>query len=493
MTQAPTAARSAPKTLPRPIRRVLGRLDRRFRLVGACRGLGTAALVVAAGAAVGMAADFAWDLPRAARWAIWGTWLATVVGLIVAAFRPLVRRSGALALAALAERSHPQLGERLTAAVALFDERDARRPPHGSPALIAALADEAAARVGAIDPGRAIPMGAAGRRLALGVGALMLIAAPGVIRPDPFGTLARRFLAPWADVERVGRFVVSVTPGDHTAARGADLTVSARIRSRFGAGPVPRTAWLEWTEEKGGTRRRMAMSAAPSGQGPFAGLRDHVAGALGLVDVPGRRRVGRQPGVSRHCGRAAGGRRADRADRPPALQRAPRRERPRPRPDRGPGGEPDHARGRDDRAGPHDRRRVAGHPSAGRGPAGGGWQDRVRHAGRRRVRTLSHPAPRRARPDEPRRAHAPGGGRPRRPADALRAGERGDGGVAPGRRLARRGLGARRPGGRLGRAAPRDRAGPPQPRRAEGRGGARRDSPCPAWGPGPRAGRRCWT
>ena len=229
MTQAPTAARSAPKTLPRPIRRVLGRLDRRFRLVGACRGLGTAALVVAAGAAVGMAADFAWDLPRAARWAIWGTWLATVGGLIVAAFRPLVRRSGALALAALAERSHPRLGERLTAAVALFDERERRRqPPHGSPALIAALADEAAARVAAIDPGRAIPMGAAGRRLALGVGALLLIAAPGLIRPDPFGTLARRFLAPWADVERVGRFVVSVTPGDHTAARGADLTVSAR-------------------------------------------------------------------------------------------------------------------------------------------------------------------------------------------------------------------------------------------------------------------------
>ena len=36
------------------------------------------------------------------------------------------------------------------------------------------------------------------------------------------------------------------------------------------------------------------------GAGPLAGLRDHVAGALGLVDVPGRRRVGRQPRVSRH-------------------------------------------------------------------------------------------------------------------------------------------------------------------------------------------------
>ncbi len=284
MSQAPTEARPAPKTLPRPIRRALGRLDRRFRLAGACRGLGTAALVVAAGAAVGMAADLAWELPQAARWAIWGTWLVSVVGLLVAAFRPLVRRSGAMALAALAERSHPHLGERLTAAVALFDERERRRqPPHGSPALIAALADEAAACVRAIDPGRAIPMGAAWHRLALGVVASMLIAAPAVIWPDPFGTLARRFLVPWDDSERVGRFVVSVTPGDHTSARGSDLTVSARIRSRFGAGSVPRTAWLEWTEEKGGTRRRMAMSAAPTGQGPSRAFAIRLPGLSGSL------------------------------------------------------------------------------------------------------------------------------------------------------------------------------------------------------------------
>jgi hypothetical protein len=204
-------------------------------------------------------------------------------GLIVAATRPMVRRSGALALAALAERSHPPLGESLTAAVALFDERERRRePPHGSPALIAALADEAAARVSAIDPGRVIPMGAAGRRLALGAGALMLIAAPGLIRPDPFGTPARRFLAPWDDVERVGRFVVSVTPGDHSAARGADLAVSARIRSRFGAGSVPRTAWLEWTEVGGGTRR-MAMSAAPTGQGPSRAFAITLPGLSGSL------------------------------------------------------------------------------------------------------------------------------------------------------------------------------------------------------------------
>ena len=60
-----------PLALPRAIRRGLGRVDHRLRTLGALRGLGTLALILAIGAAVGMALDVAFVLPMSARWTIW--------------------------------------------------------------------------------------------------------------------------------------------------------------------------------------------------------------------------------------------------------------------------------------------------------------------------------------------------------------------------------------------------------------------------------------
>src|SRR5947209_19919970 len=76
MVQATTPAATTLGPLPDALRRVLGRLDRRLRAASAMRGLGVALLVAALGAALGMAADFAWVLPQPVRWAIWGAWLA---------------------------------------------------------------------------------------------------------------------------------------------------------------------------------------------------------------------------------------------------------------------------------------------------------------------------------------------------------------------------------------------------------------------------------
>ena len=100
----PVGPATAKATLPRPIRRVLGRLGLRLRMASCLRGLGTTILVMALLAAMGMAADLAQALPQLARWAIWGAWLACG-GLILIAttLRPLVRRFGAFDLAAVAE------------------------------------------------------------------------------------------------------------------------------------------------------------------------------------------------------------------------------------------------------------------------------------------------------------------------------------------------------------------------------------------------------
>jgi hypothetical protein len=256
----PVGSTRASAALPRPIRRVLGRLGLRLRLASCLRGLGSTMLVMALCAAMGMVADLAWALPQPARWAIWGTWLAFGgLALILTTLRPTVRRFGAFDLAAVAERGHPELGERLTGAVALLGKG---RAPHGSPALIAALAREAVAEARTVKPSGAVSWSRATRRLAGGLLAFGLLAAPAFLWPDSYGALARRFVMPWADIDRISRFVVTVAPGDKVLAIGSDLTVSASVRPLLGIGPAPESAWLEWTAEGDTSPQRIAMPIA---------------------------------------------------------------------------------------------------------------------------------------------------------------------------------------------------------------------------------------
>jgi hypothetical protein len=277
MTTTSTEARPA-SALPPALRRGLGRVDRRIRAAGLLRGLGTVALVAALGAAGGMALDVAWPLPEWARWAIWGAWLLAIGAAALAAVAgPLVRRVGWTDLAAVAEAGHPDMGERLTSSVALLAGR-----AHGSPALIAALADDAAIRSRGLDLARAVGFGPAARRAALGAAALALVAAPGLVRPDPFATLLKRFLAPWSDLDRVGRFVLDVRPGDRVVAIGSDLPVSATVRPRFGRAEAPDEAWLEWADAQGVSNRvRMAAeSVEPASTRSFSVTLPRVPGSL---------------------------------------------------------------------------------------------------------------------------------------------------------------------------------------------------------------------
>ena len=244
-------------SLPRPIRRALGRIDRRLRAIAALRGLGTFVLVAAIGAAMGVAVDFAWGLPSTARWGVWLSWvIALSVTLLGVLWRVFVRHSQALELAAVIERGDPALRERLTGVVGLLGAN-----AHGSPALIAALSEDASEHVGAIHLSRAAPAGSAGKRLALAAATAALVVAPALIRDDPCGQLARRFLMPWANLDRVGRFVVEVEPGNTVLAIGDDLAISARIVPRFGSRPPEEAASLEWTDPATGRTRRTAMEA----------------------------------------------------------------------------------------------------------------------------------------------------------------------------------------------------------------------------------------
>ena len=167
----------------------------------------------------------------------------------------------------MAERSHPEIGEPLTGAVALLDEG---LPAHGSPALIAALAAQAAEQASRLVPSRAIPWQGSLTKLAFGLLALGLLAAPIRIWPQSYGTLARRFLMPWVDLDRVGFDILTVKPGDQVVPVDADLAITASLRSRFGLSPSTGDAWLEWSYQGETTPHRVLMPAAPndaSGQG----------------------------------------------------------------------------------------------------------------------------------------------------------------------------------------------------------------------------------
>lgn len=253
-----TTANIDARSLPKPLRRGLGRVDRKIRALALARGLGLVAIVLAVVAAIGMALDFALPLPSAARWAIWGGWIAcgTLVA-IAALIRPLIRRKDYADLAAVAERSRPEMGERLTSAVELLGTK---AKPHGSPDLIAALADDAGKRA----ESERLADSVSGRRAAvtfcLGAVAAAGVVAPSFARPDPFEALGRRFLMPWLDLDRPSRFVVTVAPGDAVVAIGSDVPVVASIRARFGPMPAREAAHLEWSGA-GGEWHRAAMAS----------------------------------------------------------------------------------------------------------------------------------------------------------------------------------------------------------------------------------------
>jgi hypothetical protein len=206
-------------------------------------------LVLSLGLVAGVLADFILVLPPVVRWALWVSWI--VAGLALAVFgllRPYLRRSSWTDLAALARRVRPEVGESLVGAVDLVEHagRD-----HGSPQLIAALVEQADERSRGVDFSAALPAGPSRRRLLMGVAAVAFVALPPLIQPDPFAALARRFLAPWFGMERVGRYIVHVRGGDRIVAIGDELPVVAEVRPRYGSAPPQADALLMWSEADG--------------------------------------------------------------------------------------------------------------------------------------------------------------------------------------------------------------------------------------------------
>jgi len=264
-----------------PLNQALKRLERRRRAVVLGRGLGLALTVAAIVGLAGIVLDHAWFLPDQVRWAVWMAWVGTI-GLVLAisAFRAFVQPAGLLALASKAERDDPTAAslETLTAAVSLT------RNPHGSPSLIAALADQAVGLSDGIEPSRIIPSRRAILRLAIGAVLLGSLVAPAVLAPaGAIRTGVRRFLAPWANLERAGAYSLIVEPGNGRAAVDSRPLIAVRVLDNSRRAEE---AWIEWRDQQGNApSRRLSMQG---GRGQFSLAMPRLKGPIIYRAIVGR-------------------------------------------------------------------------------------------------------------------------------------------------------------------------------------------------------------
>ena len=274
MTIAPTADSTANAArLPAPIRRALGRVDRRLKLDAALRGAGMVLVVGTLIASASMAADFIRPLPEAARSAIRAAWIALGAALLIGSvLRPILRGHPNVALASVAERGRPGSDGLLASAVEFVE---AGEGAIGARELVVALIESASEAARTVDPARAVPLASARQRAALGLVAASVVALPAMLGVEPLNTLGRRFLHPSAHGPTAGLVRLDVRPGDVVLPRGGSLRVTLRARSRLG--PAPDSAAIAWIDERGQSHRRALI---PDRAGPLAVTLHDVDGPL---------------------------------------------------------------------------------------------------------------------------------------------------------------------------------------------------------------------
>ncbi len=226
-------------------------LARRLRRIALIRGIGLTLAVSGAMTAAGLAVDLLFDLPTPLRIGWLGLTGATAIALFGwFVVRPLLRRYSGINLAAVVERGHPELGERLSSLVELTH---AETPANwrGSPVMLEHLTVETLRATDAIDFNSAVPAARSMRIGLLGMSAALLLILPAIFAPENYRLLLTRFLVPWGNYERAGDVYFEVPGGDRVAARGHNLMLRAIPHSRSGKTALPREARIEFSGASG--------------------------------------------------------------------------------------------------------------------------------------------------------------------------------------------------------------------------------------------------
>lgn len=254
--------------LPGPLREKLSALARHIRRQRVLRGLCLTALVVL----LAFAAVFLLDLGLALSQEILAVLLAGILGVagLMAAATLVWSWAGRLdfaALAALIEKKHPELKERLTSTIEVTGDP---KGAHGSELFIAQLLQETEQQTQALVFRQAAP-----RRLAGRVAAVLLVfaavALPALVWTSRYADFGERFFLSWLPRPALE---FGVAPGDAVVAVNQPWDVTADITTTSMRSPVPESAELVIVG-KDGREQRLPMRGL--GEDSFAGKIDRVS------------------------------------------------------------------------------------------------------------------------------------------------------------------------------------------------------------------------
>ena len=247
----------AASPLPASLERRLRRLRQRWRVLRVVHGTGLFLLSAIALLSAGLLVDVLCPLPFSVRLCLlFGTCLGTIWACYRFLLAPLKTGISDAELASLVERAHPELQERLSSSVELFDESlpDGHR---GSQRLRELLVKETLTRTGPLDFGKAVGFRSA--RIVLGWSclSLSLLLLPLVDASSGYPLLMTRFFQPWSNLQRVALYEIEVRDGDRVAPRGSDVQIEVLVTTPGGHRTRPGELWCHWTTRSGTSDRRL--------------------------------------------------------------------------------------------------------------------------------------------------------------------------------------------------------------------------------------------
>lgn len=197
------------------------------------------------------------------RWLLWSCGLAlTATAAWMSLVRPLRRTFTLAEIAALIERNHPELEERLSTTVELAQSKD--DASLFSPELIRAISEAATADAVKVSPNREFTSRTVKPRFLAAAGAFLVLLALFAAFPTATPRLVARALLPSAEVDNVYASSLHVAPGDKVVLEGASVEVNLAVESGFPTRAFVRTS-------VGGRREsveRMTRTTAENGEGP---------------------------------------------------------------------------------------------------------------------------------------------------------------------------------------------------------------------------------
>ncbi|MFP6700705.1 MAG: hypothetical protein VB861_03110 [Planctomycetaceae bacterium] len=270
---ATAATAATAHSLPLPLQTAFGQLARRWRWLTVLHGIGLFLLTTTALLAAGVLLDLLLPLSTSLRIL---DLLLVGSGIAWAGYRLVLKRITAAIsraeLAALVERLHPELEERLTSSVELLEAND----QHGSDSLRLLLLEETTTAAQSVDFRQVLSLRNAAVMLAWAGVAAGLMFGPLAVPNSGHALLMTRFFVPWSNLGRTVLYRVSVEDGDRVVARGSDVHVRVRIEAptALASKPTssqadeqrpmaqPRNVWCRWTHPDGSTDRRLMERTA---------------------------------------------------------------------------------------------------------------------------------------------------------------------------------------------------------------------------------------